>query len=157
LCQYKHAERQQSVFSRGLPSKVEQTEISGVDQIFVVFRQEMATCGSQQFYNHSYLVAFLGKNCRAEKTRTNPRKGINTHPAFASGTDETAGSPLLLCSLFSGLSAYASAGRTKAAVTRAQTFRKGIREEIIVDIYKRHCIEKIKSIICEFLSFPVIQ
>jgi hypothetical protein len=142
LCQYKRAELQQSVFSRGLPSKVEQTEISGVDQIFVVFRQEMATCGSRQFYNHSYSVAFLGKNCRAEKTRTNPRKGINTHPVFASGTDETLGSLLAgLSALF--LSAYASAGRTKAAVTRAQTFRKGIREVIIVDIYERHCIEKI--------------
>jgi hypothetical protein len=150
LCQYKRAELQQSVFSRGLPSKVEQTEISGVDQIFVAFRQEMATCGSQQFYNHSYSVAFLGKNCRAEKTRTNPRKGINTHPAFASGTDETAESPLPsfftlsgLSGLFLSFSANASVGRTKAAVTRAQTFRKGMLEVIIVDIYERHCIEKI--------------
>jgi hypothetical protein len=79
----------------------------------------------------AYSVAFLGKNCRAEKIRTKPRKGINIHAVFASGTDETRGSPLSPFSPLSGLSglflsfpANASAGRTKAAVTRAQTLRK---------------------------------
>jgi hypothetical protein len=96
----------------------------------------------------SYSVAFLRKSCRAEKNRTTPRKGINTHPAFASGTTGICLSfplPLFSPSLPFPLScpAYASAGRIKVTATRAQTFRKWIWEEIIVNIIWRNYAEKI--------------
>jgi hypothetical protein len=54
-----------------------------------------AICRSQQFNSRFYSVAFPRKSWRAEKSRTIPKKGINTHPAFASGTAETGGSSFL--------------------------------------------------------------
>jgi len=92
-----------------------------------------AICGSQQFNSRVYLVAFPRKSCRAEKSRTIPKKGINTHPAFASGTAETGGSltfpywlplfwPLLPLPL--SVPANASTGRIKVAATKAQTLER---------------------------------
>jgi hypothetical protein len=80
-----------------------------------------------------YSVAFPRRSWRAEKSRTMPKKGINTHPAFASGTAETGGSltfpywlplfwPLLPLPL--SVPANASTGRIKAAATKAQTLER---------------------------------
>jgi hypothetical protein len=92
---------------------------------------QVATIQQRRFYS----VAFPRKSCRAEKSRTIPKKGINTHPAFASGTAETGGAsfltfpfclplfwPLLPWPL--SVPANASTGRIKVAADKAHTLRR---------------------------------
>jgi hypothetical protein len=94
-----------------------------------------AICRLQQFNSRFYSVAFPRKSWRAEKSRTIPKKGINTHPAFASGTGETGGAsfltfpfclplfwPLLPWPL--SVPANASTGRIKVAADKAHILRR---------------------------------
>jgi hypothetical protein len=50
-----------------------------------VKRKLHAAAIQQRFYS----VPFARKSCLAEKSRTAPKKGTKTHPAFASGTTRT--------------------------------------------------------------------
>src|SRR5260370_26683720 len=59
---------------------------------------------SKRFQRPLFWYAFERKRCRDEKSRTAPKKGINTHAAFASGTTGICLSPLPLVSPLLSLS-----------------------------------------------------
>jgi len=53
------------------------------------FRASNAKLQAAAIQQRFYSVAFVLKSCLAEKSRTAPKKGTKTHPAFASGTTGT--------------------------------------------------------------------
>jgi Staphylococcal nuclease homologue len=65
--------------------------------------------------------ALARENCRHEKSSTAPKKGINTQPAFASGTTGIGRTGTVGGLAVAVVCAYARTGSNKVAATKAQT------------------------------------